>query len=294
MSSVTAPADRRFRRSHVKPGRKAQRWVSRAKPVLGYALAALAVLYGGYRTSSIVTHAHVLQINDITVRGNERLSQGEVRAALNGLIGESLIRTDLNQWRERLLSSLWVRDATIRRSFPSTVDVVVWERRPIGIGRTNGEMYLVDDRGVVIDQYGPQYADLDLPIIDGLGPSKGSDGSLDDQARAELAARVIAALSAKPDVARRLSQVDVNDPRNAAVILAGDPAVIALGDDQFLGRLQGYLELASGLRSRVPEIDHVDARFENRIYVRPAGKLEKKAERAAPAIAGRGDGSTRR
>ena len=61
-----------------------------------------------------------------------------------------------------------MRDAALRRSLPSTVEVVVSERQPIGIGRINGELYLVDERGVVIDQYGPQYADLDLPIIDGL------------------------------------------------------------------------------------------------------------------------------
>jgi hypothetical protein len=131
-------------------------------------------------------------------------------------------------------------------------------------------MFLVDERGVVIDQYGPQYADLDLPIIDGLSAPPGDGGGMTDVARAELAARLIAALKAKPDIARRLSQVDVADLHNASVILEGDPAVLHLGDDQFLQRLQSYLELAPALRERVPDIDYVDLRFEHRIYVRPA------------------------
>jgi len=54
------------------------------------------------------------------------------------------------------------------------------------------------------------------------------------------------------------------------VILSGDPAVIQLGEDQFLPRLQGYLELAPALRERVADIDYVDLRFDDRIYVRPA------------------------
>ena len=62
-------------------------------------------------------------------------------------------------------------------------------------------------------------------------------GALTDEARAELAARVIAALGAQPAIARRLSQIDVSDLHNAAVILNGDPAVLHLGDDQFLPRL---------------------------------------------------------
>ena len=183
--------------------------------------------------------------------------------------------TDLDRWRRRLLASPWVRDAVLRRSLPSTVEVVVWERQPIGIGRINGEMYLVDEAGVIVDEYGPQYADMDLPIIDGLTRSADQDGAGTDEARAGLAARVITALRAKPVVARMLSQVDVTDVRNATVILSGDSAVIQLGDDQFLPRLQGYLELAPSLRARVPDIDYVDVRFDSRIYVRPARASQK-------------------
>jgi cell division protein FtsQ len=212
-----------------------------------------------------VAHAHVLRVDRILVRGNERLSQGEVLAVLSGLRGDSLVWTDLDRWRQRLLASPWVRDAALRRSFPSTVEVVVWERQPIAVSRLS-----VDERGSIIDQYGPQYEDLDLPIVDGLTAAPATAaGPATDGARAELAARVINALKARPDIARRLSQVDVSDLRNARIILSGDAAVISLGDDQFLPRLERYLDLAQALHDRVAEIDHVDVRFDNRIYVRP-------------------------
>jgi cell division protein FtsQ len=167
-----------------------------------------------------------------------------------------------------LLSSPWVLDADLRRSLPSTVEVAVSERRPIGIGRMDGQMYLIDERGVIIDEYGPQYAEFDLPIIDGLSAPTEA-GTMTDPGRAELAARVVAALRPKPETARQVSQVDVHDLHNAAVILSGDSAVIQLGDQQFLQRLESYLELAPALRERVADIDHVDLRFDGRIYVRP-------------------------
>jgi cell division protein FtsQ len=274
MSPVAAPAaDKRFRRAHVKPGRKRRDWLDHAKPIFGYSVLAVAVVYCGYRASLVAAHAHVLQVERILVRGNERLSKGEVLAVLTGLRGESLIWTDLDSWRRRLLSSPWVRDAALRRSLPSTVDVVISERQPVGIGRIHGEMYLVDDRGAIIDQYGPQYADLDLPIIDGLAAAPNESATMTDDGRAALAARVIAAIRIQPAVARRLSQIDVSDVHNASVILSGDPAVIHLGEDQFLQRLESYLQLASALHERVADIDSVDLRFDDRIYVRPvAGK----------------------
>jgi cell division septal protein FtsQ len=66
-------------------------------------------------------------------------------------------------------------------------------------------------------------------------------------------------------------------------MLTGDPAVIHLGDDQFLPRLESYLSLASALRERVPDIESVDLRFDERIYVRPAS-----AQPAQPAVLRRG------
>jgi cell division protein FtsQ len=278
--SVAAQTDRRFRRAHVKPSRRKRNWRVLALPALIWCGCAAGLAYGVVRTSAVAAHAHVLEIEKITVRGNQRLAKGEVLAILSGLRGENLVWTDLDLWRKRLMASPWVRDASLRRSLPSTIDVVVSERLPIGIGRIHADLYLVDERGVIIDQYGPQYADLDLPIIDGLSAAPDAGGSLTDEGRADLAARVIAAVKAKPSVARRLSQVDVSDLHNASVILSDDPAVIQLGEEQFLARLQAYLDLAPTLRDRVADIDYVDLRFDDRIYVRPTKGSSKSEVRS--------------
>ena len=276
MSPVAAvAADRRFRRAHVKPSRKRQGWRGLVKPAVRAVFVAIVVAYGMYRGAAVASHARVLKVDRILVSGNERLSRVDVIAVLTGLRGQSLLFTDLDAWRRRLMASSWVREAALRRSLPSTVEVVVLERQPMGVGRINGELYLVDERGVVIDQFGPQYADLDLPMIDGLAAATPSAEphaapAMTDETRADLAARVIAALKSNAAVARRLSQVDVSDPHNATVILNGDPAVIELGEEQFLPRLESYLGLAAALRERVAEIDYVDLRFEDRIYVKPA------------------------
>lgn len=273
MSPIAAAAvDKRFRRAHVKPSRRRVGWRAFVRPVVKGLLVAAVTAYGLYRGATMAAHAHVLTVDRIVVSGNERLSKGEVIAVLSGLRGESLLFTDLDAWRKRLLASPWVKEAALRRSLPGTIDVAVLERSPVGVARMNGALYLVDERGVIIDQFGPQYSDLDLPIIDGL--SAGGE-SMADEGRAELAARVIAAVRGRPALAKRLSQVDVSDGHNATVILTGDPAVLELGEDQFVPRLESYLSLAPTLRERVADIDYVDLRFDDRIYVKPT-HVEKK------------------
>ena len=293
---VTAPADRRFRRAHLKPARKRARFTSRRwRLAIVVGLIGLA-LYAGHRAVAVVTGLEMFHVDRINVRGNHRLSNGEVLAMLQSLRGRSVLAVDLAEWRRALLNSPWVADASLRRTLPSTVDVVILERAPLGIGRINGSLYLVDDRGAVIDEYGPNYADLDLPIIDGLSgpPGAGVEGSAPaeqdslDVYRALLARQLLDALRAR-NMSGQISQIDVSDSRNAVVLLEGDPTLIRLGNERFVERLQSYYELAPALRERVPAIDYVDLRFDERVYVRPArdGQPPPGGTKTAPAKGGK-------
>jgi cell division protein FtsQ len=272
--SVKAPAEKNFRRAKVRPGSKKgsagrmTRWLSwRA---MRRTIIVIMVVYAGYRGTSLVLHASVLQVRQITVHGNVRISSGEVQAIVDGLRGSSILTADLARYRRRLLESPWVADVAMRRVLPSTVEVFVSERRPMGLCRLGNTLYLVDPQGTVIDEFGPQYAEFDLPIIDGLvRPPNAGQPTIDD-GRAELASRVIDALSVRKDIAQRISQIDVRDAHDAIVILQDDPALLHIGEDKFLERVQSYVDLAPALRQRVPDIDYVDLRFDERLYVRPA------------------------
>ena len=265
---VAAPADKRFRRSQVNPARR-KSWRPSWRTV-GSALVVCALSgYALYRAVHLVLEADALTVTRITVSGNERMSKGEVLAVLDQLHGQNLMTTDLDAWRRKLLDAPWVADAAIRRVFPGTLAVDISERSPLGLGRIGDALYLIDQRGTIIDEFGPAYAEFDLPIIDGLAATPGEDGAMVDQGRAALAGRLLADLQRRPDLAQQISQIDVADVRDAVVILEGDPALLRVGDSHFVERVQSYIDLAPTLRERVPQIDYVDLRFDERVYVRP-------------------------
>lgn len=218
---------------------------------------------------SLVLGAPALQISRVMVRGNDRLSTGEVLALVAGLQQRNILTVRLDDWRRRLLSSPWVEEAQLRRLLPSTIEIELRERTPMGIGRIVNALYLVDPHGVIVDEYGPNYADLDLPIIDGLASVPAEGRPAVDERRATLAARLMTALETRPDLAARVSQIDVSDGHDVVVLLEGDTAMLRLGNADFVDRLQGYIDLAPALRERIAEIDYVDLRFDERLYVRP-------------------------
>ena len=126
-------------------------------------------------------------------------------------------------------------------------------------------------RGTLIDEFGPQYAEFDLPIIDGLVRSPSTGQPSIDEARAELAARVIEALAARKDIAQRISQIDVRDAHDAVVLLQDDPALLHLGDDKFLERAAVVRRPRAGAAQAACRTSITwTCDSSERVYVRPA------------------------
>jgi cell division protein FtsQ len=257
---VSAAADRRFRRSTVRPGKR-RSWRAGLRRTLLLAGGAAAILALAVWAVVALTYASLFRIDRILVRGNDRLAVGEVRALLDGIDRESIFHVNLEEYRLRVLDSPWVAQATLWRVLPSTVEVRVIERVPIAIARLNRQSYLVDSTGSIIDEAGPHYREFDLPIVDGLLTGE-ANGTVADPQRVELIERLVGDLSVRDDLLRRVSQVDVSDPRNAVVLLDGEPARLYLGDREFLARLTRYEEAATAVREHLSGIDYYDLRFD--------------------------------
>ncbi len=272
--TVQAPADKRFRRAHVSPVRRRRLW----PPNWIFLAVLVAVLLGsvalGHRAVLWAMRSESLTVQHITVEGNVRMSTGEVTALLDGLRGQPMLTTDLEAWKPALKASPWVADVAFRRVFPGRIAVAIVEKNPIALGRFRSALYLLDRSAAIIDEYGPSYAALDLPIVTGLDAGTAETGPRVDEARAALAVRVLESLAPRRDLIGRVSDIDVTDTHNAVLTLKDDPTLVRLGDAQFAYRLQTYLDLSPTLHERVPDADYVDVRFDNRVYVRPAAAAE--------------------
>jgi cell division protein FtsQ len=272
--AVTAPEDRRFRRGRQAPSQRRRRrsryWVviARVSTVIGVLVLVGALAWG------VAAFASTLRVGRIVVQGNVHLSTAEVLSLLDGLLGDSMLNTDLEAWRQRLHQSPWVADAALSRALPDAIEVTVIERQPLAVGRLDRQLVLVDADGVVIDEYGPRYAVFDLPIVDGLAQPAGAPGTPLQGPRAKVTARLLADLAADRALLAKVSQADVSDPHNVVVWLEGDHARLLLGDREFRARLASYLDLRASLLARISEMDYVDLRFGNRVFVRPAGGTE--------------------
>ncbi|MEO7192862.1 MAG: FtsQ-type POTRA domain-containing protein [Vicinamibacterales bacterium] len=262
---VAAHADRRFRRAEVAPNRQ-RRYGRTVWRVARWALPAVlvaALLGWGARTAM---SSDSFAVRRFIVQGNSRLSEGDVLALVAGLRGQNILRADLDRYRSQLMSSLWVGQVTLWRVLPSTIGIRVVERVPMALARIGTQLFLVDDTGIVIDEYSSAYRDIDLPVVDGMSPA-GSKGRALRLDTVRLTTALMGDLSHRASLLQAISQIDVSNPHDARVMLTNDDVWLHLGESRFGDRLERYLELRPTFHERFEEVDYVDLRFDDRIYV---------------------------
>jgi cell division protein FtsQ len=270
-ASLRPPADRRFHRPDVVRRERRRRVARVAGRILKWGVPALVAVVVVAGLVHAALRSPLFAVREVTVSGNTHLSTADVEQLAGTVRGQNIFAVDLAAARDRVRTSPWVADVTLARVLPSTLVVDIVERVPMAVARVGDRLFLVDDAGVVIDAYGPAYRDLDLPLVDGLVAA--SEGRpVADAERASLSRALFASLRDRPDLGRRVSEIDVSADSDAVVLLDNDATRLHLGDRAFAERLLRYLELAPTLDERFPAMDYVDLRFGDRVFVHSESK----------------------
>ena len=265
-----ASTDKRFKRAHVKPSRRRSPGAKRAWFAARLIGIAMLLAYAAYQGVTLIAAAPALQIGHMIVRGQVRLSTGEVVALVEGLRGQNILAARLDVWQQRLMSSPWVESATIRRILPATVEITVTR------AATDGHRTHRHD-AVPCRRQGRHHRRIRADLRRHRSPDHRRARRLAARRRLDRrrGARRLRGPGHRrpgdaPDLLKQVSQLDVSNLHDAIVILDNDAALLRLGETDFAARLQQYIDLAPALRERVTAIDYVDLRFDERLYVRPA------------------------
>lgn len=216
-------------------------------------------IYGSYAGGHLPSIIEALAsrsgfaVDDIRISGNERISEIDVIDTL-GLDGStSLIGLSAADARDRIASLPWAARVSVRKSYPSTIEIDIAERVPFAIWQSGSQLSLIERDGDVITAYpGPEFATL--PLVIGMGAAEEAD-------------EIIAAVRAYPEMAARIkAYIRIADRRwdlrfeNGITVKLPDQ-----GETQALADLAG-LDRSDGILSR--DIAAVDFRLADRIVVR--------------------------
>lgn len=107
-------------------------------------------------------------VKQITVEGQQHVTDAELTRALGAGPSTIMLAFDTDAAKERLEQVPWVKHAQVMRLLPSTLQVVIEERVPFAVWQSRGQTYVIDAEGAVIAP-AVREAYVDLPLVVGEG-----------------------------------------------------------------------------------------------------------------------------
>jgi cell division protein FtsQ len=250
---------------------------ARLRSLLGYVPLALRIgviaiiaLVGliGYRAAA---SADFFKVRTVETRGAVRASGDDIKSTVLHDVAETGVwRADLDQLSIHLQRLPWVRTAIVTRVLPDGIRVRITEREPRAVVRTtNGRFIWVDDDAVQLGEMSPT-DHMPAFFLHGWNEENTAAAQADNRQRVARFLELQREWDAH-SISERVSEVNLQDLRDARVQLAGDDAQIEvrLGGQDQPARLKRALEVLDRERqtSRGPLISYIDVSQAKRAVV---------------------------
>ena len=200
------------RRTRIEKDQPRSGWSRRTVLIIVAAAVVLAAI-----AVWIVAVSPVFGVRTVSVRGENAVTEQQIRSAADVPDGTPLVRLDTDAVARRIESIDGIASARVSTSFPSTLVISVVERTPVGVVKHDG-------RYVLVDRTGDQYRTVDAPpehvpvFVVPVGTDSRTTGG--------AVATVAAALPAK--IRAQVASIQALDP-SAITLLLTHGRVVAWG-----------------------------------------------------------------
>lgn len=213
------------------------------------------MIMGGHTlaVASAVTAWCGLAIDQVEIKGQSETSEVDVLQKL--ALGDypSIVTLDVTGARERIESLPWVKEVTLRKIYPSTLQVEIKERKPFAVWQRAAGFAVIEKSGRVIsERVGARYASLPLVVGDGAG---------------ERAEEFVALVDEFPSLKPKVKAGVLVSNRRWNVVLSNGVEIMLPEEDPATALIQAVaLDDGHGVFSR--EIAAIDMRLPNRLVFR--------------------------
>ncbi|SCZ50413.1 cell division protein FtsQ/DivIB [Thiohalomonas denitrificans] len=223
-----------------------RRWLKRAGQSLAL-VAGIAVIATAGRW---LTQPSTLPVGSVHIRGTfVHVDREELRQAVEPFVKAGFLGLDMNGIRRSVEELAWVRQASVRRSWPAALAVSIEEQRAAAVWAPGG---LINERGERFVPGEQGLADGELPVLSG---PEGSEGKV--MARFRGMKGKLAALGAS------ITHLEM-DARRAWRMQLNSGLTLRLGRREIDDRLLRFVRTYDGaIAPHLETIEYVDLRYTN-------------------------------
>jgi len=237
---------------------------------IGAAVITVSVLAGRFALYS--PQMQLIKTDQIDLAGNHIVGRESLVNIFYGDRGKSVLTIPLDKRRSQIEQIGWVESASVQRILPNRLRVEISERTPIAFVRNGNEIALIDSHGVILDRPGDM--DMRFPIISGITDALPRD---ERERRMQTYQELVRDLNiVNGDSSNQLSEVDLSNPKNVRIVMAGIPGVnatqavnIKFGSGDFTSKYRMLVENFAQWQANAGCVHSVDLQFTRQIVLNP-------------------------
>ena len=213
-----------------------------------------------------------LNIKNISLIGNNLISEKEYKYLINNFLGSPIFSIDLRNISSILEKHSYVQGAKVSRVYPNGLYVQLTERKPIAVVNLTPPL-LLDENGMLFPLRG-DFSDYEIPVLSHLVPKSNSFIKLNNAPlKSMTSANYILNLLFEnyPDLYKNISELRLNNQEDFEIILLDRPTKVILGKDQFSKKLSVLIKFNEQLimhKKNITDFKKLDLRFERQVVVR--------------------------
>ncbi|MEA3543624.1 MAG: cell division protein FtsQ/DivIB [Thermodesulfobacteriota bacterium] len=228
---------------------------------------AALLLVSGFFVAQLLLASDLFRVEQVTVQGHDRLTEQQVVALSDVMIGVNTFSLDLGLIGRKIEENPWVHQARVQRIFPRQVVISVIERQPVAIINL-GYLYYLDNHGEIFKVLGATDK-LDYPIVTGFDYAKAQSHN------AEYAQCLWQIVGLLTDLAERdlfsLDQVSEihHEPGGGLSLFTLDSGVkVKLGYANYSRKLDRLERIYTQLQPKLQMLDYIDLNVSEKVIVR--------------------------
>ena len=240
-----------------------------------WVLIAAAVVVVCFFAADFALHSQQVLLkktDQIELLGNHTVARDAVVNVFYPDRERSVLTIPLDKRRSQIEQIGWVESASVQRILPNRLRIEVTERTPIAFVRNGGEISLIDAHGVILDRRADQ--DMRFPIISGVSDSLPRE---ERERRMQTYQELVRALDVvHAGSSDLLSEVDLSNPKNVRIVMAGIPGVsatqavnIKFGGGDFVSKYRMLVENFAQWQANAGCVHSVDLQFTRQVVLNP-------------------------
>lgn len=197
--------------------------------------------------------------------GNRHFSDNELKSLAGLKEGQDLLTLSSRKIYDKLMRSVWIRSVMVRKELPHRILIVVTESEPFALLDMKGHIFIVDDRGELLERLKSNPIPF-LPVIAG-DPFGKKEAFLD--------AISLAKAIRKTGLLQEEDHVEITASKAEDLSVDLDGTLVKVGEGNYERKLRRLMDVQGAIRKRGIPVDYIDLRFGDKVVVKARHEVTK-------------------